>query len=280
VQSVVSIFISTIKKPSQYLCVAASLVLLSACLPEEKEDKNPINSSGIEVDNASLALNGFWNGGFNQGDKLKLLIFNGDVYGLDEDEAFFGTVASSSATFNFDLLAYPLSHEDSVNNEYVADGIAVTYTIDDGRLFNYGQLEIAASFDTNNGLLGELNVINDASYSKNSSLSSLVGLWTTADYQLRIDGQGNYIIQDTTDSGCVSNGKINLIDSNNSLMALIITRKKCDDFNGSATGFAAINTDGELEFYSKMSSSLLFMTFMPPATAGIVETPEETTTEE
>lgn len=275
---VFSITFICIKKASQYLCIAVTLFLLSACLPEEKEDSNPVNSRGIEVDDASLALNGFWIGGFNQTETLKLLIYNGDVFGIDADKAFFGTVDSSSeSAFQFLLLGYSLSYQDDANDEYASDGSAITYTID-GRLFNFSELEIAASFDTNDALFGEFNVTNDDSYSNNSSLSGLVGMWTTAKYQLRIDRDGGFIILDTSDSGCVSNGRISLLDNTNSLMTLNISRDKCEEFNGNATGYAAINLDGELEFYSKLGGSLLFMTFTAPISSD--DTTTDTATEE
>lgn len=274
--SVLSTPFMLLKKVSQCLAIVMSFFLLSACLPEEEkeEDTNPINSSGVEVDDASLGLNGFWVGGFNQTETLKLLIYNGDVFGIDADKAFFGTVDSTAeSSFQFTLLGYSLSYLDTVNEEYASDGGAISYTID-GRLFNFAELEIAASFDTNDAPFGEFNVINDKSYSSNSSLSSLVGMWTTAKYQLRIDREGGFIMLDTSDSGCVSNGRISLLDNTNSLMALNISRDKCEEFNGNASGYAAINLDGELEFYSKLGNSLLFMTFAAPTSTGGTTTTE------
>ena len=101
-------------------------------------------------------------------------------------------------------------------------------------------------------------------------------MWTTAKYQLRIDREGGFIILDTSDSGCVSNGRISLLDNTNSLMVLNISRDKCEEFNGNASGYAAINLDGELEFYSKLGNSLLFMTFAAPTSTGSTTTTETT----
>lgn len=274
-----SMFSSSVKKATQTLFLVAPLMLLSACLPEEKDETKPINNEGKSLNDSVMSLNGFWDGGFNQTETLRVLIYNGNVYGLDEDKAFYGSViAESKIAINFTLLAAPFTYEDSSNNEYVASGRAVTYTIEASEFTSNG-LEVAGAFDTSpDDLHGEVNLFNDGSYTSPSSLNNLFGLWTTTNYELKIDNLGNFIIQDTSESGCYSKGSLKIIDSTKSLLNLTLNRRRCDDFNGDSTGYAAINADGELEFYSKMGSSLLFMTFTAPT--GNASNPETDPAEE
>lgn len=256
----------------------SSLLLLSACLPEEKEDTNPTNSVGEEVDDTSLALNGFWNGGLDQTETLRMLIYNGDVYGLDSDKAFFGTLESPSLEeVDFELTAFPFAYEDTANNEYVADGNTTSYTIN-GLLATSSTL--VGDFETDGGEFGSITISNDGTFSNNSSLTSLAGKWTTTDLEMNITSRGRFHgVNNGTNKDCSFEGQFSLLNVGDALMALAINRRNCDDFNGDATGFAALNADGNLEIYSKMGSSLLFMTFTAP-TASSGTTPPDTETSE
>ena len=252
------------------LCFLASII---GCIAEDKDDKNPINSVGQEVDDTSLGLNGFWNGGFDQTETLRVLIYNGDVYGLDGDKAFFGTVESPKVEeVDFSVTAYPFSYEDVSNLEFVADGAATAYSIN-GLLATTTLL--VGSFETDSSEFGALTLTNDTSFSNNSSLTSLVGKWTTTDLEINITSRGRFLgVNNGAGKDCSFEGQIDLINAGESLLALTLNRRNCDDFNGDATGFVAINGEGALELYSKMGSSLLFMTFAAPTSAGNSTTPE------
>jgi hypothetical protein len=259
------------------LCSLASII---GCIAEDKDDKNPINSVGQVVDDTSLGLNGFWNGGFDQTETLRVLIYNGDVYGLDGDKAFFGTVESPKVEeVDFSVTAYPFSYEDVSNLEFVADGAATAYSIN-GLLATTTLL--VGSFETDSSEFGALTLTNDTSFSNNSSLTSLVGKWTTTDLEINITSRGRFLgVNNGAGKDCSFEGQIDLINAGESLLALTLNRRNCDDFNGDATGFVAINGEGALELYSKMGSSLLFMTFAAPTSAGnstTTETPAEENT--
>jgi hypothetical protein len=255
------------------------LALITSCIAENEDDKNPINSMGQEVDDTSLDLNGFWNGGFDQTETLRILIYNGDVYGLDGDKAFFGTVESPTIEeVDFSISAYTFSYEDVSNLEFVADGAATAYRIE-GLLANTRLL--VGSFETDSSEFGSLTLTNDTSFSNNSSLTSLVGKWTTPDLEIYITRLGNFFgVNNGAGKKCSFEGQIDLINASESLLALTLNRRDCDDFNGDATGFVAINGEGALELYSKMGSSLLFMTFAAPTSAGNSTTPETPEEEE
>jgi hypothetical protein len=249
------------------------LALITGCIAEDKDDKNPINSIGQEVDDTLLALNGFWNGGFDQTETLRVLIYNGDFYGLDGDKAFFGTVESPTIEeVDFSVTAYPFSYEDESNLEFVADGAATAYRIE-GLLATTKIL--VGNFETDSSEFGGLTLTNDNSFSNNSSLTSLVGKWTTTDLEINITRRGRFLgLNNGAGKDCSFEGQIDLINASESLLALTLNRRNCDDFNGDATGFVAINGEGALEIYSRMGSSLLFMTFTAPTSAGNSTTPE------
>jgi hypothetical protein len=254
--------------------------LITGCIGEDEKDENPTNSDGESVDDTSLALNGFWNGGFEQTDTLRILIFNGDVYGLDGDKAFFGTVTSpDSEEVDFSVTAYPFSYEDSANNEFVADGAATIYTIN-GLLAS--ATSIVGDYETDAAEFGAITISNDGIYPNNSSLAALAGRWSSTDLELNITSRGRFHgVNNATGKNCSYEGQFELINSANVLLSITMNRRNCDDFNGDSVGFAAINTDGELEIYSKKGSSLLFMKFSAPTATGGTTTPDvETPTEE
>lgn len=244
-------------------------MLLSACLPEEKEDDDVTETS-------ISALNGFWNGGFEQTETLRVLIYNNNIYGLDADQALFGSVKSpASEELEITLTAYPFAYQDSVNFEYISDRNSTNYSIN-GLLAN--ETLIVGDYETSNREYGSLQLTNDLSFNSPSSLSSLTGEWTTADIQLNITQNGKFLgVNNGVENDCSFEGEIKLINASQSLLSLTINRKNCDGFNGNSTGYAAINADGELEFYSKMGSSLLFMTFTAPASSNNTTAPEEET---
>lgn len=261
------------------LFLLLTFALITGCIAEDDKDKNPTNSAGDTVNDTALALNGFWKGGFEQTDTLKVLIYNGDVYALDSDKGFFGTVESpSSEEVDFQITSYSFSYEDTANLEFVADGLGTVYTIN-GLLAS--TTLVVGDFETNTTLFGALTLTNDGSYSNNSSLSSLVGKWTTTDLELNITSRGRFHgVNNGANKNCSFEGQIELIDIDNSLLKISMNRRNCDDFNGDSEGFAAINTDGKLEIYSKMGSSLLFMAFAAPTTTEIPDTDEEEEAEE
>lgn len=257
--------------------VYSVIILLLGCIAEDKKKEDtPTNSQGNPVDNTALALNGFWKGGFDQKDTLKVLIYNGDVYALDADKGFFGTVVSpKDEEVDFKLTSYPLSYTDKPNLEFVAGGTATTYTIN-GLLAS--KKTIVGDFETGSAVFGALTINNDETFTNNSSFTALAGKWTTANLELNITSKGRFHgVNNGTGKNCSYEGQFTIIKPSESLLSFSMNRRNCDDFNGDSTGFAAINGDKKLELYGKMGTSLLFMTFNPPAAASTTPTTNPTT---
>lgn len=269
----VSIFPSIVKKTSQTLFLVTPLMLLSACLPEEKEDTNPISNEDGASSQFILSLNGFWDGGFEQTETLRVLIYNGSVYGIDADKAIYGSVTSAeNEEVDFTLSSYPFAYSDMTNFEYVSDRTVTSYSVN-GLLAT--STLIVGDYETSKREYGSLTLINDETYKTSSSLDSLTGEWVTEDLKLNITSSGKFHgVNNGANKDCVFEGQIKIINTAESVFSLELNRRTCDDFNGASTGYAAINPDGELEFYSKMGSYLLFMKF---TTSDNTTAPEEET---
>lgn len=276
-----SIFSPVVKKTAQTLFFIAPLILLTACLPEEKEDTNPVSKEAEAVNQFILSLNGFWDGGFEQTDTLRVLIYNGVVYGIDADKAIYGSVVSpENEEVDFTLSSYPFAYSDETNLEFVSDRTSTSYSINGLLATN---TLIVGDYETSKREYGSLTLINDETYNTSSSLDSLTGEWATEDLKLNITSSGKFHgVNNGNNKNCVFEGQINIINTSESIFSLELNRRTCDDFNGDSTGYAAINAEGELEFYSKMGSSLLFMTFTAPASTGNTTDPteEETSAEQ
>lgn len=84
----------------------------------------------------------------------------------------------------------------------------------------------------------------DSVYQRNSSLALVSGTWrdgTGVTYS--IDGNGAIFGQ--TSAGCVYDGQVSLIDSNNNLYRVHIDVSSCQDEDGSFTGLGALFGDAE-----------------------------------
>lgn len=240
--------------------------LLVGCLPEEDKKKDSVkNDAGDTVSSEELKLNGFWAGEFDQAGKVRALIYNGNIYALDEDKSFSGTVKNpQDDDLSISLNSYAFTDEDTNNNEYTSEGTATTYEIE-GLLATTNS--IVGTYQTSGGGFGNLTLAKEESWENNSSLTALVGKWTTTDLEMNITSKGQFLGFSKADgNNCSYNGKIELIDAAKILMKSTITRKNCSSANGEFDGYMAVTDDKELELYASNSAgNLLFMRFSAPA---------------
>lgn len=265
------------------LLLTASSLLLGGCIAEE--DSPVTNEQGNEVSDPTVALNGFWDGQFDQTGALRVLIYNGNVYALDETNGYYGTVAlnSDSQIATFALTAYTLSENDTSGNQYVADGSEEDYNLT-GLLFSneISDDTLVGDFE-NDTATGSFSLTNDGTWDTNSALSKLAGKWTATGYEFYVEtlsSKASFKGISTDSSGCTFEGYFRLLDKNDALYEVELTeRKNCNAFNETdATGYAAINADGELEVYLRKDTDLMFMIYTAPATTTTTDTTTDTTT--
>ena len=266
------------------IVLTASALVLGGCIAEEDD---PItNEQGEEVSDPTAALNGFWDGQFDQSGALRVLIYNGNVYALDETNGYYGTVVldDDSQMATFALTAYTLSENDTSGNQYVADGSEEEFDLS-GLLYSGESSDDTLVGDySNDSTDGSFLLTDDGTWDNNSALSTLAGKWTATGYEFYVEtlsGKASFKGISTDASGCTFDGYFRLLDKAYSLYEVELTeRKNCNAFNETdAEGYAAINADGELELYLRKDTDLLFMIYTAPATTTDDTTDETDTTE-
>ncbi|WP_296981573.1 hypothetical protein, partial [Thalassolituus sp. UBA1505] len=136
-----------------------SALLLTGCLAEE--DKSVTNEQGEDVNDVTAALNGFWDGVLNAGAtseaNMRVLIYNGNLYGLDENNGYYGTLVLNpdDETAIAALTSYALSTDSEADAEmFIANGSEAEVDLD------VQQASIAA---TNDSLFGSFSIDGTAS---------------------------------------------------------------------------------------------------------------------
>ena len=263
---------------------------LSGCIAER--DTEVVNEQGNNVGSATLSLNGFWDGEYDGTAGLRVLIYDGVVYAVDGTSGYYGTLTFNTGdrTVPTNLTAYALNPlMNTAASNRVADGAESDY---------FWNVQLTSLVATNDSLFGgytvngtntgNIQLSREGTWSDNSPLSKLtvLGTWTATGYELAFSSISNNAVTFTGVStatpatGCLFQGRITNIDTNNNLYRVALTsQESCPAFNETnATGYAGFNADDELEFYLRSSSgdSLMFMVFTPPATTTPTPTPTPT----
>lgn len=252
---------------------------LAGCI-SESDELDPVNDQGERVSDETSSLNGFWDGGLNQTEDLRVLVYNGNVYARNTSDGFYGSVLVNDdlRRVSMDLGALGLNAASSdADAQWVADGVDNLYALD---------LQIYTLTVTNDAMQGtaEINggdtslvlLQRDGTWDEDAPLNKLVksGTWLSGSYQMvtsSATGGVSFQVNSTTSPTCSFNGLLKQLDVRFNLYAVDMSaRNSCPAFNDeSASGYAGFNTDGDLEFYlrSNDTSSLLFFTFTPPVGA-------------
>ncbi len=281
------------------LAMAGISLALGGCIAED-DPESVVNEQGETVTDPTVALNGFWDGVLNAGAtseaNMRVLIYNGNFYAVDENSGYYGTTVldDSDPMAVMALTSYALSAaSDSDAEQYIANGsehdvdFAVqlaSISSSDDSLFGGFSIDGTAS--------GNVELTRDGTWRNNAPLSklTLTGKWTATGYEMVMSRSAagvSFTGVTTGDSGCQFTGSISTLDTDYNLYRVSMSeRSSCPDFNeNGASGYAGFNSNGELEFYLRKDFDLLFMTFTPPAAAvpdtGDSTAPitEETTTE-
>lgn len=230
------------------------------------------NSSDLDVEpsfNKAIALNGFWDGQFNQSGAVRLLLYDGAVFGTDGTSGYRGTVSydEPSEKVNMNLTVYDLTTSEASANYYVSGGNARSVSFD-GLLVNQSTSTgtiVGNYVSASEG--GSLTLAADGSWANGSALWQLVGTWQAGQYRLFVaqrDRTNTFI--GTGPNGCSFEGDIYLLNSKYPLFAVNMhKRENCSGFNliegQSAQGFTALNINQKLEMYVTLNDEQLIMTF-------------------
>lgn len=224
----------------------------------------------------SYALNGFWNGQLDQGEDIRMLIYNGEVFALDAEQGYYGQLTYSD--FNLEakltLSAKVFVPQSEATNEYITDSASTPYVLT-GMYYSSGSApELIGDYKA--AEVGSFILNHDGAWKNGSSLNALKGEWQADDTQLRIEPKNNrYEFRGVKLNGCTFSGGISLLNSDYSLYAVDMKeRRGCVGSIKTAQGYAALNDEGDLEFYLRSGGSLLFMTFSPSA-GGVNPSPVE-----
>ncbi|WP_221793247.1 hypothetical protein [Oceanobacter mangrovi] len=249
------------------LALLIGIASLAGCI--SVDDNNSVtNEQGETVSTETLSLNGFWDGQLDQATDIRLMIYQGTVYGLDETQGYYGTVklSQSNQTVSMSLTGYAITASDTTALHYLADGTAVDYSLD-GLVFTTTTTSDTLVGDyENDSTAGSFYLTDDGTWDTNSAVSLVEGEWTAGDYSLYITSLGSRASMKAVSSsvaGCTFSGYIAPMDKQYNLYDVSITeRKNCDDYNDtSVSGYATITTDGELEFFLRKSALLYYMIF-------------------
>lgn len=229
-------------------------VLLVACGSDDKKSEPK-----------SYALNGFWNGQFDQSVDIRLLIYNGEVFALDAEQGYYGTLTYTD--FNLEakltLSAKAFMAQAETSGEQITGSASVPYVLT-GIYYSADVVpQLVGDYRATDS--GEFLLNYDDVWNNESSLTALTGKWQAPETIVRIEPKGGrYEFRAVKPNGCTFNGSISLLNSNHNLYSVDMKeRRGCQDSIRGAQGYAAINAEGELEFYLRSGGSLLFMTFTP-----------------
>ena len=262
------------------------VVLLAGCIAERDDDI--VNEQGNIVGSATLSLNGFWDGDYDGAGDLRVLIYEGVVYAVDDTNGYYGTLTfnTTDRTVPTNLTSYALNPlMNTAGSNRTADGAEAAY---------FWDVQLASITANNDSLFGgysidgtntgNVQLTREGTWSDNSPLSKLTaaGKWTATGYELVFSGNTANSVTFTgvasPASGCIFRGNVTNLDPDNNLYRVVLTKQEsCPAFNeNNATGYAGFNADGDLEFYlrSNTGNSLYFMTFTPPAAATPTPTPD------
>ncbi len=244
---------------------------LSACIPELTDDNSEddtgtvTNEEGEQLDAAIKRLNGLWDGQLDQAGTLRVLVYNGDVYGFDESTGLYGQAEldESGDSISMDLKRYTFSNTEADAQQYAASGVASVHTLS-GLLFptTVEDDTMVGDYESSSSN-GSFVLSDDGTWGNDSQLSLLEGVWSATGYELyitQVDDRMAFREISSTVTGCTSSGYISLIDRNYNLYAVSVTeRKNCNDFNVvDAEGYATLMSDDTLEFFLRKNTALLF----------------------
>lgn len=135
-------------------------VLLIACGSDDKASEPK-----------SYALNGFWNGQLDQGEDMRMLIYNGEVFARDAQQGYYGNLTYNDYDLEakITLNAKLFTTTDEMSNEFIAASAGPFYTLTG----LYYQVEAMPKLigDYSSTVNGSFGFKNDGTWENSSSLT-------------------------------------------------------------------------------------------------------------
>jgi len=244
-----------------------AMLLMTGCISVDSND-SVTNELGETVSTETLTLNGLWDGQFDQDGDLRVLMYQGTVFAIDDSQGYYGSIELENSTqiATLSLTAWAISASDDTAGHYLADGTSLTYDLE-GLVYTTSSTDDTLVGDyENDSSAGSFYLTDDGTWSNNSSTSLVAGEWTAGDYSLYVTSLGsNASIRaiSSATGGCTFDGYLTPTDSDYNLYTVLITeRKNCTDYNAvNVAGYATITTDGELEFFIHDTGLIYYMIF-------------------
>lgn len=177
-------------------CLAVALNL-SGCVAEDENKDKVTNDQGEQVSDQTVALSGFWNGQFNQTTDLRVLVYNGNLYGRDANNGYYGTISinANDQTSLAILTSFAMnSNSDTAAKQLIADGSSANYEFDTQLTSLAASNDsLFGSYNIDNTPTGNIQLTRDGTWDNNSPLSSLTrtGKWTATNYEMVITRAGD-----------------------------------------------------------------------------------------
>lgn len=240
-----------------------TLLMVGGCLS---------NTSNLDVEpsfNNAIALNGFWDGQFNQAGAVRFLLYEGEIFGTDGTSGYRGTVSYSESDQNVSMNMRVLGlTTNELSGDYIVAGGDSTLRSFDGLLITQPSAmnSIVGNY-TQPSEGGGLSLDTDGTWQNGSALWQLVGTWRAGSYKLSIGQSGDHNeFFGEGPSGCSFSGNIFLLNDRYPLFELqMYSRSNCSGFNlepgQTGRGFTAVTADSELEIYTTLNDELLIMRF-------------------
>ncbi|MDO6680840.1 MULTISPECIES: hypothetical protein [unclassified Oceanobacter] len=194
---------------------------------------------------------------------MRLLIYEGNIYGFDDSRGFTGTAEydTSERSVSMSLESRWITGNDEAQGEMMSSGTASNVGVDALLIDESdGTGLIVGTYAT--GLnAGAITLKADGSWKNSSSLWNTLGVWqagTTSLYITEVDGRAKFVGQGA--DSCSFDGELFLLNTDYPLLkAHIYSRSGCNFFTVSTPvdGYAAITSEGMLEFYFTSDSELL-----------------------
>ncbi|WP_369856186.1 hypothetical protein [Candidatus Thalassolituus haligoni] len=261
--------------------------LMTACISISSDDDGVTNAEGQTVNAETLTLNGFWDGQLDQAGSLRILMYQGIIFGLDESRGYYGSINLDSSTqiANLDLTAYAITASDATAGHYLADGSSVDYLME-GLVYTTASTSdtLVGDYDSDRGA-GSFLLMDDATWNNNAGVALVTGQWQAGDYSLYITSLGSRASLkaiSAASGGCTFDGFIEPVNQQYNLYNVTLTeRKNCSDYNATnVPGYATITAAGALEFFLFDTGSLYYMIYTAAVTEAESTAATTTTTED